>query len=908
MADATVRWPPRSPHEALLSSPSGRKRLRQMHDLVSPSSSPRRNPTMTPTFRQRARQLVQADGATEDDGDDDDDEETLQLQLEAIQAKIKLNKLRKAKAKTAISSCDADVEVGTAPASTSIRKAEGAGRHDTGRGQAKDERGTILRTRSQPNVQVPLSPRQAPIVPQEQRSPGRVMLGIDKGWKGQDVSLRRAPSLRNDPKGANGSRQNSHSRTLRAAPGSNISARQNRALAGDPPKSFSERIAQSRVGEKDRKEKLDSLRSLRSKKFDVEPQEVKAYLSAAHDSHGDPFLAEAERNKPREFTRDEVLKSYTQTHNEQSKKQRNRSPNKSQGGHDASRAASTANTGTSCQSQAATSGRHTSPAPKRHRSASSEPITKDGPSPDSPRASSQFESFSSLHLSKRILPHNFLTRTFAGKDVLSIPDILKTVKSPDYDPPDVEGDWVAIGVIASKSTPKAHKDDHKQEAAKGDDSSSGRGKYMVITLTDLKWELDLFLFDTGFDRFWKLTPGTVIAILNPNIMPPPPSRRDTGRFSLTLTSSDDTVLEIGTARDLGFCKSIKKDGKPCSSWIDVRHTDYCTFHIDVSLHKTKAGRMEVNTLSAPFAPGGRASSRTGFFGTATSSSSSRGGKTNNKPTILPNGSRRDPASHANYFLAPSPFPNSLRPSAAALIDADMARGASSTPSEERLRKRLAERERERSIALQLGRVGGGMGGEYLRATAASSSAATDDHARPATSSGATTAGLTPHDLDEENPLGLAPLKASSVRLSPLKPRRSTKRKAVTESSSSSTTTTTTNTSSSTTPSSNATTNASQSFGWGIANKRGLLEGKHVGSNGTYKDGETAAATSTTTGPTLPEPSEHSLSNEPVRKKTRFVTARGIKEAGRESFGMGTTVEKGDGAEEEDDDDGGLEIV
>ncbi|KKY24502.1 putative dna replication [Diplodia seriata] len=105
-----------------------------------------------------------------------------------------------------------------------------------------------------------------------------------------------------------------------------------------------------------------------------------------------------------------------------------------------------------------------------------------------------------------------------------------------------------------------------------DDDGPNKSKFMVLHLTDFKWEIDLFLFGTAFTSFWKLTPGTLIAILNPGIFPPRDKR--TGQFSLKIGSSEDTILEIGNARDLGFCKSVKKDGKECGSWIDKRKTDY----------------------------------------------------------------------------------------------------------------------------------------------------------------------------------------------------------------------------------------------------------------------------------------------------------------------------------------------
>ncbi|KAH0211457.1 hypothetical protein KCU90_g26533, partial [Aureobasidium melanogenum] len=205
-----------------------------------------------------------------------------------------------------------------------------------------------------------------------------------------------------------------------------------------------------------------------------------------------------------------------------------------------------------------------------------------------------FESFSSLHLSKRKLPHTTLARALDGKEIYTIPRLLKEIKAPTYEPPDCETDFVVLAVIASKSTPFDTRPKHKQTSSIEDDDSRST-KFMVMTLTDLKWEVDLFLFDTAFEAFWKMTPGTVIAILNPSIMPPK-TNQHSGKFSLKLASSEDSVMEIGSARDLGFCTALKKDGQECHSWVNTRKTKFCDFHIELAVNKTRASRMEVNTM------------------------------------------------------------------------------------------------------------------------------------------------------------------------------------------------------------------------------------------------------------------------------------------------------------------------
>jgi minichromosome maintenance protein 10 len=286
-----------------------------------------------------------------------------------------------------------------------------------------------------------------------------------------------------------------------------------------------------------------------------------------------------------------------------------------------------------------------------------------GPSQDGdslkPPDSSKFESYSSLHLSNRVLPHSFLSRTLADKKVLRIPDLLKTVKAPAFElPEDIEGDFVVFGIVASKSDPRDVKPSGNASTKKTDDpyddGLNNTNKYMVITLTDLKWTVDLFLFGTAFPRYYKISEGTLIAILNPTIMPPPKHKLDTNRFSLSLSSSDDTVLEIGHARDIGFCKTVRKDGKTCQSWVDGRKTEFCDFHVDIQIRKTQGQRSGVNADTGMFG-GGKSGARTGFF----SEGAKRGGGQGNGGYGRGQGLKRegpsyDMASQSLYYVAPAP--------------------------------------------------------------------------------------------------------------------------------------------------------------------------------------------------------------------------------------------------------------
>lgn len=804
-----VQWPPRSPHEALLSSPSGRRRIRQYQNRTSPSPSPLKKASTTPNMHSIRGTIIE-------DDEDEEDEETLQLRLEALEARLKLKKLQQKKLRAA--SADSDHDEGSGPSSRPYSTLK-LKRYDT-----SSIRSSPTRSKSSADIQVAVSPPRKQTAVPEARSPGRVLLGIDKGLTGKNISLRRFPggsggaqargstADAEDPFASNtlrrGASRNSNTVSSTPSIGSNMARDDSGSIRS---KSFSERIAETRLQEKENRERQDRIRKQRSKGFGVQQQDLDAFKDTAIASTAaaipKSYGSDSFKSKAGGFSRDEVLKAVNKptegllhrsntVSGVRNTRGRDRSPSDKP---DGSRINSRTSTTTTERPRTAQKRRSVTPP-------SSSPQPHSPTSADSPL----FETFSSTHLSKRLIPHSFLSNTLAQKHISLIPSLLATIKSPSYTIPDeLEDDFVVFGIIASKSSPLSHKDAHKSTSAAStslteatDSEMNARGKYMVFTLTDLKWSLDLYLFTTAYTRFWKLTPGTLIAILNPSIMPPPPGKADTGRFSLVLNSSDDTILEIGTSRDLGWCKSVKRDGKVCGSWVDKRHTEHCEWHVDRVVETTRRGRMEVNGMSAPYAPGGKRGGRTGFWG---------GGRKGKKDEdgLLKEGPQWDRGTGSRYFIGPS----TLGPgrSAASLLDAEggpLERGGT---KEERVRKRLAEREREREIARKLGQDGNGIGGEYLRLRRNNEKG----DGAPGTTAAHDATNETTTETTDAASLGLLGNKAGDVHLSPLKKKR----------------------------------------------KAGGLVAEDDGARKV--------------------------------KKTRFVTARGIKEAGRESFGISGTVDEDD---------------
>ncbi|KAJ5167922.1 uncharacterized protein N7482_003516 [Penicillium canariense] len=742
-------WPPKSPRDALLSSPGGRRKYEDMQQRRQLLSSPLKRSSTTPNFRSKAGQVLDEG---EDEDDSEEDEETLQLQLAEIKARLKLKQLQKSRGRsgTASSRTEDGEEVHARPSSGIIRSQSHA--------SIPRSPGGALRKAPTNDVQVPVSPTRRDAPAPEPWSPRRYKMGIDKGWKAGDVSLKRPPRPTSQLETRSGAMSRS-SDVFSARPQTSPSSGGLHRI-----KSFSERMAEGRAAEKsrmERAEKAERVHASRSSGFQLDNSEIEAFKAAAATEKPSTPSSVSRGPQAPSFSREDILRSI--------------GPSRS---------------GIMKRSQTTPNIRNMD----GHTQALSHKVSEETEQTENPPDPSKFESYSGLHLSNRILPHSFLSRSLADKTTLKIPDLLKTVKAPAFElPEEIDGDFVVFGIVASKSDTKQTKDSGNASAKTADpydDGMNNTNSYMAMTLTDLKWTIDLFLFDTAFPRYYKISEGTLIAILNPTIMPPPKHKLDTNRFSLCLSSSDDKVLEIGKAQDIGFCKAVRKDGKTCQSWVDGRKTEFCDFHVDLQVRRTQGARSGVNSGTGMFGPGGKSGSRTGIWNKGSATRGRGRGLLHGSPEdspygseakLKPEGARYDFSSQSVYYVAPGPknggagrasFNPAAGHSAANMLDANddpfiaagmMGRGMEN--KEERMRRRLAAQQRERDITQKLvaGRSGG-VGAEYLRSRTANESPASGGNKdRPPGTP------PTPKALPSSQSLNWTTSgKAKDVRLSPMK--------------------------------------------------------------------------------------------------------------------------------------------
>ncbi|KAK3666799.1 hypothetical protein LTR22_002386 [Elasticomyces elasticus] len=807
-----AQWPPKSPFQALLSSPSGRKKWQDHHSnnrerSVSPSPVKRSSRALQESMRDEDED----DGKGEEEEDDLSDEEArAALELARIEAKLKLDGIRRKKR---------------------LVNAEGGG--------GGSVRSSSPRKTARSAIEVPVSPTKPLLQQTEHVSPARKRLGLHVPAKAVEVSLKRA----------------------RDGTTATTSVREE-APRG---KSFNERLRDTvhQAGEREaRAERVEKGRSRGFGSAFVQSMErvEKAGESTRSTKETSLSRAGSTRSSNRKITD-------ATAENETARPRRTEAATTTTTRPASSKpvAGSTRSTYTSEDIRARTDKsfrRPTLPPPPN-----TDTTTPPPPDPE-PTPSSSYDSYSELHLSKRHIPHATIARALEGKEIYPLPRLLKEVKSPSYDPPDIDTDYVVFAVLASKSSPYDQKSKNRtsDEGDAQDDANAPRNKFMVLKLTDLNWEIDCFLFGTAFDQFWKLVPGTLLAILNPDILPPKGSarERDSGRFSLKLGSSEDSVMEVGVARDLKWCSSVKKDGRKCEEWVDGRGSEICEFHLNLLVERQRKGRMEVNTMWR---------GRAGNGGGVKSLGREEGGW--NKQMNKQKGVTQSREYGTLWAVK----------STANLLDAEDTDRLSEWNEGEKSRVRLAAKEKERDLQRQLEKLSSNdesVGAEYMRAKSA---------AHPSGISKARDVAAQERERLFEKPraseLGLLGNKAEGARMSPAKDRK--RHFGV--------------------GAGNTNAGGKDAMGWGGYAKWGLLDkqSKKGDGKGEMEKGQTKLNVPgpATTRPSAVRARSQDGSVSPSKKRARFMLAeKGLRTPGRESGGV--EVNDGNGYDEDDDDD--LDIV
>lgn len=193
-----------------------------------------------------------------------------------------------------------------------------------------------------------------------------------------------------------------------------------------------------------------------------------------------------------------------------------------------------------------------------------------------------FDSFSHMYINARYIPEKVL------KDQLNDTLIFRLSKLYQMIPSRIgelmEANLVVVGAIKQRSK----------------SSISDRGKkYVKLVLSDFKFDIVVYLWGDAYERFWKIRPGSICAILNPEIKQMPTKNGHSKTYMLRLESGL-SILEYARFAHFAICRGLK--GHPCSEAIDSRKSNYCSYHLEKSADKNASNRNEMGSNYKLFTP------------------------------------------------------------------------------------------------------------------------------------------------------------------------------------------------------------------------------------------------------------------------------------------------------------------
>ncbi|KAJ6647008.1 Protein MCM10 like [Pseudolycoriella hygida] len=147
---------------------------------------------------------------------------------------------------------------------------------------------------------------------------------------------------------------------------------------------------------------------------------------------------------------------------------------------------------------------------------------------------------------------------------------------------DLSKDWAVAGVIVKKSAVLTSK--------KG-------AQYVIWKLSDLRGEIQtisLFLFKNAYKQMWKTAEGMVIAILNPGVFDSKQDKTDEACLSV---DNPQKFMILGQSKDLGTCRSRKKNGDMCHAIVNLGVCEHCVYHVKQEYSKM-SGRTELQSATS----------------------------------------------------------------------------------------------------------------------------------------------------------------------------------------------------------------------------------------------------------------------------------------------------------------------
>ncbi|XP_046363448.2 protein MCM10 homolog isoform X1 [Haliotis rufescens] len=181
--------------------------------------------------------------------------------------------------------------------------------------------------------------------------------------------------------------------------------------------------------------------------------------------------------------------------------------------------------------------------------------------------------FSSIRIVRPLVSSGEMELKMKDRKIIKLSRLHLKVNTPD-----LQGDWVTIGVVVQKTEPKT--------------SSSGK-TYCIWKLSDMdncEQVVSFFLFGQTYKEHWKNDVGSVVGILNPSIM----DNAEKGNKDVAFTiNNPKQLLHMGSSKDLGWCSGRTRKGNRCNHFINKKYGDFCNYHVQSAYKKTSATRSEL---------------------------------------------------------------------------------------------------------------------------------------------------------------------------------------------------------------------------------------------------------------------------------------------------------------------------
>ncbi|XP_050412773.1 protein MCM10 homolog [Patella vulgata] len=194
--------------------------------------------------------------------------------------------------------------------------------------------------------------------------------------------------------------------------------------------------------------------------------------------------------------------------------------------------------------------------------------------PVNPKDDGKFimEKNSGIRIINPLTSSTVLEMKMEGRKFIKISKIHQKVKTGE-----LQGDWVTFGVVVHKTDPKT--------------ASSGK-TFCIWKLNDLDdcdRTVSFFLFGQVYKDHWKNSVGSVIGLLNPNMMDA--ADKAPAEVAFTITHPNQLLL-MGQSKDLAWCMGKTKKGNKCTNFINNKFGGFCSFHVQSAYKSASSKRSE----------------------------------------------------------------------------------------------------------------------------------------------------------------------------------------------------------------------------------------------------------------------------------------------------------------------------